>query len=934
MRRRMMFGLGLWTAPLAALAVSSLLVATGGAAFGAPRSTTPRPKAAQVPAHFAKPPKQPPAYAATKVTWPTAKTGTLSLAAPGTRATASGLPVWARAVAGAEPASLRVKVLGQDAAQAAGIPGVLLEVSGDQPGRTQVGVDYSGFAQAYGGNYGPRLGLASYPACVLTTPSAPQCRVATPLVSTNDSRTGNVSSTVALPAASRTLVLAATTATTPGANGGTGGSYAATTLSASGTWSADGDNTGDFAYTYPIEAPSAPSPLAPTLDLSYSSGATDAENATDQPQSSWVGEGWTTPDSFIEQSFQNCSESPEGTKAPSTTYDLCYDGAIYNLAIHGTSTALVWDTTKKAFRTEQADGSVVKHFCTLPANQTSFADPTCVAGTSNGTSTQFKDWWQVTDRDGTSYSFGMNQLPGWASGKTATGSVATEPIYSAHSGDPCYSSSGFSASVCTMPYRWGLDYTTDVHGNAMSYYYHDDTNFYGAFNGASMKQYARDQYLDHIDYGFTDGNAYGTVPDTVTFHNGPRCVSGTCTPLNATTKANWPDVPYDQVCASGATCTGHAPSFFSTVRLTSIETRQLGTTVDTYALTQSMPQTGDGTSPTLWLNQIQRTAGVPGSKTAIVMPAEVFTPSVQMDSRVSSDGLPAFKKYRLQTVTTETGSQITVAYALPYPCSASAKPTASANTSSCYPVSWMPDGFTEPITDWFNKYAVSRVTQSDPTGGAPMTTTSYAYPGRPAWHFDDNEIVKAKYRTYGQFRGYGDIVKYLGDDQTPKSKTETTYYRGMSKDNNGTVVNVQDSQGGLHEDADQLAGNELESTAYLGANPDQSTITSYWVSDAAATRTRTGLPALTSNWVAPVAAVTRQALTSTGSTTWRNTEIDTGYDATTTDANFGLPTHVYTHTNPVDAAYSTCKTTTYAAAGSRNLVGLEAEVTRRAASTR
>jgi len=36
--------------------------------------------------------------------------------------------------------------------------------------------------------------------------------------------------------------------------------------------------------------------------------------------------------------------------------------------------------------------------------------------------------------------------------------------------------------------------------------------------------------------------------------------------------------------------------------------------------------------------------------------------------------------------------------------------------------------------------------------------TSYDYPGGAAWHYDDNELVKAKYRTYGQFRGYGDVV--------------------------------------------------------------------------------------------------------------------------------------------------------------------------------
>jgi RHS repeat-associated protein len=944
---------------IAAATAAFLVLANGAVAFGAPKAHVSRPDPAQVPAvhgvkqlptHFAKAPKQPASYVPTKTTWPAAGSATLALTEPGSgalrgaRVDGRGTPVWARSVRGstergyAGPRSLTVKVAGRAATEAAGVPGVLLEVSADQAGPAQVGVNYADFAQAYGGNFGTRLGLVSYPACVLTTPAVAACRVATPLQAANDADASTVSATVAVPAA-RTMVLAATTAAAaPAANGGPGGTYSATDLSASGTWSGGG-STGDFSYSYPITMPSGPSSLTPSLGLTYSSGATDGQNATTQPQSSWAGEGWSTPESYIEQSFQTCSENPEGSAAPTKTGDRCYDGPIYSLSLNGAGGSLVWDSAKKVFVSETADGSVVKHFCTLPSGATTFTDPTCVAGTSNAAGTKFNDWWQVTDRSGNTFSFGRNHLPGWASGKAATNSVATEPVYSAHSGDPCYSSSGMSASWCTVPYRWGLDYSTDAHGNAMSYYYKQDTNFYGAYNGATMRSYVRSQYLDHIDSGFTDGNAYGTVPDQVTFKTGPRCVSGTCTPLSSTTKANWPDVPYDQVCASGATCTQQSPGFFSTVRLTSVVTSQYSLTtskqepIDTYTLTQSIPQTGDGTSPTLWLNQVQRTgsalnSGATGSA-AITMPPVTFTQGEQMNSRLDtvSDGLPAFKKYRLQKITTETGSVITVAYGLPNPCSASAKPTAATNTQSCYPVSWTPAGYTAPITDWFNKYAVTQVNQTDPTGGASAQMTSYEYRGGAAWHYDDNELVKAKYRTYGQFRGYGDVLTHLGDGVTdPKTQSETTYYRGMSKNNNTTAVNVTDSQGGLHEDLDQLAGKPLETTEFLGSNVDHSTITSYWVSGALATRARTGLSDLTATWMAPVETFTRQAVTSGGSTTWRYTQTDTTYNANTADTYFGLPTRVYSHTVPVNAAYDRCTSTTYAPANTaKNIVGLEAE---------
>src|SRR5581483_8277960 len=232
--------------------------------------------------------------------------------------------------------------------------------------------------------------------------------------------------------------------------------------------------------------------------------------------------------------------------------------------------------------------------------------------------------------------------PGWASGKSATNSVDSEPVYSAHPSnnapkeptDPCYNSAGFSSSVCTMAYRWNLDYVTDVHANAMAYYYTQDSNYYGRNNNASKVSYVRDSYLDHIAYGFTDGNAYGTAPDRVVFGPSPRCVATSCSPLSSATSANWFDVPYDLYCPTSSSCTSPlptGPSFFSTVRLTSITTQQYSTSlskyvpVDSYALTQTMPANGDTTSsPTLWLSTIVHTGtttAADGTTSSITLPA-------------------------------------------------------------------------------------------------------------------------------------------------------------------------------------------------------------------------------------------------------------------------------------------------------------------------
>ncbi|MEV6738702.1 RHS repeat-associated core domain-containing protein [Streptomyces sp. NPDC051104] len=873
----------------------------------------------------------------------------------------------------AGPSSVDVIVKPRTAAVKAGVNGVLFTItpSTTGQGKALLSLDYSRFAQAYGGDFGSRLHLVQLPACALTTPQRAACHQQTPLESKNDAAVKSLTATVQLgtPASpktapttgghapglavppvghdktrmppkgssspqlagerplvasastssSSTMVMAAVSGSSDGDGGGPSGTYSATTLKPSGSWSGGG-SSGSFTYSYPMAVPSAASSLTPDVSLGYDSGSVDGQTSATQAQSSWVGDGWSTPQSYIEQSFISCKDNPEGTASPVSTSDQCYDGPVLTLSLSGSTTALVWDSSKSVWKPQSDDGEVVKH----------------VTNSNNGTGTYNTDYWTVTDRDGKVYSFGRNELPGWSSGKPTTNSVDSEPVYSAHSGDPCYSSSGFTSSVCTMAYRWNLDYVTDVHGDAMSYYYKQDTNYYGEDNGAHNVSYVRDSHLDHIDYGFTDGNAYGTVPDKVLFTTGDRCVSGTCDPLNSTTKANWPDVPYDLVCNSGTTCTVHDPSFFSTVRLTSVTTEQYApasssyTKVDSWALNQTMPTSGDGNA-TLWLSSIahtgQDTAGG-GSTSPITLPSVQFG-AVDLQNRVDTvtDGLPPLYRFRISSITTETGSVIGVQYGRTAACSAPVTISPSSNTSSCYPVYWTPQNYSAPILDWFNKYVANKVTQTDPTGGAPTTATSYQY-SKPAWHFDDNEVVQKKYRTYGQWRGYQDVKTLNGDGVNDKQTLdESTYYQGMSDDNNTTAVTLTDSQGGTHEDLNQLAGETLESTSYLGnGGPvDHSTITSYWVSPATATRTRSGLPDLTANMVRPVEAWTRQALTDGGTITWRITETDTSYDATITDTGFGLQTAEYSHTVPANAAYNRCTTTTYAAPNtSKNLVGLTA----------
>ncbi|MDH6580844.1 YD repeat-containing protein, partial [Kitasatospora sp. MAP5-34] len=275
----------------------------------------------------------------------------------------------------------------------------------------------------------------------------------------------------------------------------------------------------------------------------------------------------------------------------------------------------------------------------------------------------------------------------------------------------------------------------------------------------------------------------------------------------------------------------------------------------------------------------------------------------------------------------ELGGVTGVSYTLPQTCSTSATP--SANTASCFPVYWTPKNAASPMLDWFNKYAVQQVLETDTTGGSATKETDYSYSGA-AWHYDDDELVQSKYRTYGQWRGYQQVTATTGNGASDaKTKQVTSYYQGMDGDYLSSTstrsVSLTDSQGGSHTDANQLSGKALESASYLGndGGVDSSTITSYWISPATATRTRSGLPDLTANRTGTAEVWTRQRLTDGGQVSWRYNETDTTYDATTTDASFGLVTYSYAHTVPANSAYDGCTSTTYAPANTGlNLIGL------------
>ncbi|KQV15524.1 MULTISPECIES: RHS repeat-associated core domain-containing protein [unclassified Kitasatospora] len=789
-----------------------------------------------------------------------------------------------RAAAGSP--KIHVQLHDRATASQVGVNGVLLSLTpadASAVGPMEATLDYSAFRDAGGADFGGRLRLVQLPACALTTPQVPACQVQTPITgSRNDTAHSTLTTQIQAPApapaktaspfAARTVAAPSMVmAAVPGSSG-TGGDFTATSLSPSGTWSAGG-STGGFTWTYPIAVPPVAAGAAPNVALSYSSSSIDGRTGTTNNQSSWIGEGWEYSPGFVERTYRSCSALTDLPTA-SQTGDQCWAGQILTLSLNGKSDALVYDDTTHTLHAQSDSGDRVE----------------MLTGSSNGALNG--EYFKVTTTDGTQYFFGRNSGPGYTNQGT-TNSTWTAPVYGAHSGDPCYSSAGFSSSACTQGWRWNLDYVEDIHGNASMYYYTPETNQYGQNNSTTGTNYVRGGYLNRIDYGLRSEN--GTVyaapaADQIVFTTAERCTpdgSFSCDPsqMTAANATKWPDVPVDQQCTSGTTCNTHSPTFWSTKRLTNITTQYTNgsggyTKVDSYNLDQAFPPDAD---PELWLTAIKRT-GYDKTGASIPMLPITFYGQAMVNRVLDYTTMSGMPHWRLTSISTDTGGVIGITYSTT--CSKATIPAdPSQNTSQCMPTYWTPPRYSEPILDYFNKYVVAEVDIHDPSGLTPMQKTMYSYIGAAAWHFDDNEVVKPANRTYGQFRGYGEVHTKTGNASNGEqlTKAATTYFRGMNGDtlpNNGIrTAAVTNSLGESVNDDGALVGQAFEATSYNGDGGARlsRTFTDPVVLATTATRNRDGLKPLTANLVQVAKSRTLTDLAAGGVRTVTTTS---GYDST------------------------------------------------------
>ncbi|WP_214409226.1 RHS repeat domain-containing protein [Sphaerisporangium fuscum] len=703
-----------------------------------------------------------------------------------------------RALAGTGP---QVSVLDRATTARAGVRGVLFRVGGasrlngaaagaDVP----VEIDYSGFRNAYGGDWASRLTVVRLPECALTTPTVAACAKPTATKSSNHLKAGKLSAT--LPAGGLFAVTAA--------SGGSAGSYKPTSLSPSATWQV-GTQSGDFTWSYPIDSPDLPG-IGPDIDLSYSSSSVDGRVSATNNQPSWLGEGFDYQAGYIERSYKSCKDDG----AAATPGDECWSTWNAHVVLPGVAGELVRDATDTTkWRVEEDDGWRVD----LLTGAVNGDDGD--AGKDKG------EHWRLTSPDGTQYFFGLNRLPGWTSGKPETNSTWTVPVYGNNAGEPCN-----AAGWCQQAYRWSLDYVVDPHGDVMSIYYNKDVNHY-ARGGTAVTPYARGGEVDRIEYGQRDQQVYSTTaPGRVVFTTAGRCIPGSaCTQASP---QDWPDTPWDQSC-DASSCAITSPTFWSAKRLAKITTQVYSDggyrDVDSWTFTHSFPAAGDGSGAALWLDSIVHSGHTGGT---LSLPPVRFD-GTTIANRVAgdSDDRVAMKKRRLSFIYNETGGRVGVTYSLECQAGMTA-PAPDANTKKCFPAFWTPEGAPAPELDWWQKPVVTQVVEEDLVGGNSREITQYEYFGDQdiqgaAWRRDDSELVPDKYKTWGQWRGFAKVRIRSGDPaKGPQDVSEQVFYRGMDGDlkaGGGTrTARVYDSQGGTRPDTQVLKGFVRETTEYNGPN--------------------------------------------------------------------------------------------------------------------
>ncbi|GAA0607555.1 hypothetical protein HPO96_31590 [Kribbella sandramycini] len=786
---------------------------------------------------------------ATAVQWPTAGSAEVAVpqpAANGTwqlalnggrvneRAQAGQLPVWVAPTAAtarevlskgttAAPSKIKIDLLGRR--------GDTLELKvsradgSAKSGHVTVGVDYREFRETYGGDWATRLRFTV------------QRDGKTVVIPSRNNGSGAVVADVPVGPQAQTFAVAA------GESSGGGDYKKPESGDGSATWSIGG-SSGDFEWQLPLDAPPAIGGPEPSVALSYSSGALDGLSSATNNQTSLIGQGFTTTGGgSIERRYRTCSKDLNGNNGTRKTGDLCFAGDSLNISVNGKSGDLVLakkDASGEVWRMRGDDGAIIERL----GGATNGDDGTAAADKG--------EYWRMTSPDGTKYYFGLNRLPGWATGKEETKSASTVPVFGNHSGEQCHKTA-FADSWCQQAYEWNLDYVVDRHGNTMSLFYNTETDRYARnLTKASVSTYVRASAVKRIEYGQVDGQVFTQKPvGQVLYTMAERCTPLPCGP---TQKATYPDTPWDLTCASTTNCDNHyTPTFWTQLRLDKVTTQvwRAATSkhedVHSWSLRQEYLR-ADNSSPALWLKEVAPTGHV--GSTPIQMPTTSFD-GIALGNRVDtgSDTVPPLEWFRINAVHGGTGGDLAVNYS-GIDCQPTGLPAPDNNDRRCRPQKWSLLDTSPDRTDWFHKYVVTSVQETDRTVSAtdpwqaPVpVVTNVQYLDKPAWRFEEQDAgTDLKESTWSQWRGFGRVKVVKGRADEPQSVNETLYFRGLDGDRTaagGTKdIKVKDSTGVEVDDLNEYAGQPREQLVYKGATVLNKSIADYYLSAPTATMTR------------------------------------------------------------------------------------------------
>ncbi|GAB3264633.1 DNRLRE domain-containing protein [Nocardioides dilutus] len=602
-----------------------------------------------------------------------------------------------------------------------------------------------------------------------------------------------------------------------------GGGSDATPLAPSSSWQV-GEGSGEFSWSYPFTFPTGMGKEAPSLALTYSSGAVDSMTTPESGQASLAGVGWSLDPGHITRSYAACAK--DVAASAHQTGDLCWrtqGGKLVNdlsVTVAGRSSKLVRDTSG-TWRLKNDPGWRVDYYGD-PDGSSFVPDGAEFPSNADNNDEAFR----LLSPDGTRYWFGLH---------AQANSVWTVPVYGNDPGEPCYTN---AERWCDQAWQWNLDRVVDPDGNAVRYYYDTETNYYqrGAELGDDNRTaYDRAGHLSRIEYGFPRGNAPNTTASQVriTLASVPRCTdkirnaSASC-PDPRTTPRSWPDVPTDLICGGSGDCSVFSPSFFTTKRYTTITTeRGYDNTsgevrVDRYTLQHAMPdpdksRTGGSNGedkPELWLRGIRHDGSsldaAPGGTTTL--PDVRFAGVIKQNRVKPTNGERTLKHLRIKSVVNEMGGRVSVAYGHDGPGCDQDNYTDNldrwASKRECFAQKYSPaNGGTSSKWAWFHKYVVTSTTLTDGalglgtgawnTGQTSLGTVrkyAYDYLGDPGWRFDSDSVnTPIDQRSWTDWRGYPRVriatrritdkdTNPQGDDGSTNVSTRVvTRYQGLSR---------------------------------------------------------------------------------------------------------------------------------------------------------